>query len=181
MTEYEALVLACLNDPDDDGPRLILADWLDEQGKPHLLRYPGCWRLGYFGEPGRGRQHLAWRPDGFTEYAYSQTVLGPTDPHVPQITCANHSEWHSPLAGVRHEGQWLCWPCRQGWSPVVHDPIDRLQQANRRMTNSQNRQVELAERVVRHLGVTRNEFREAEKHHRTITDARAQEARHHPL
>ncbi|HEX5273253.1 MAG TPA: TIGR02996 domain-containing protein, partial [Gemmataceae bacterium] len=33
MTDEEALLRAVIADPDDDAPRLIYADWLDEQGK----------------------------------------------------------------------------------------------------------------------------------------------------
>lgn len=34
MTEREALLRAVCEDPDDDTPRLVFADWLDENGEP---------------------------------------------------------------------------------------------------------------------------------------------------
>ena len=33
MTDREALVRAIIENPDDDAPRLVYADWLDEQGR----------------------------------------------------------------------------------------------------------------------------------------------------
>src|SRR5262245_46162790 len=34
MTERDALLAAVLAEPDDDGPRLVFADWLDDHGEP---------------------------------------------------------------------------------------------------------------------------------------------------
>ena len=34
MTDREALYRAILDAPDDDAPRLVYADWLDEHGDP---------------------------------------------------------------------------------------------------------------------------------------------------
>src|SRR5579885_46194 len=34
MTDADALLVAVLAAPDDDAPRLIYADWLDEHGEP---------------------------------------------------------------------------------------------------------------------------------------------------
>ena len=34
MTEREALLRAVCENPDDDTPRLVFADWLDENGEP---------------------------------------------------------------------------------------------------------------------------------------------------
>ncbi len=46
MSERDAMLAAILADPDDDGPRLVFADWLDERGKgAGCLREPGQWRL----------------------------------------------------------------------------------------------------------------------------------------
>ncbi len=39
MAEREALIAAVLADPDDDLPRLVYADWLDEQGEPAPARF----------------------------------------------------------------------------------------------------------------------------------------------
>ena len=33
MTERDALLRGIIDDPDDDAPRLVYADWLDENGE----------------------------------------------------------------------------------------------------------------------------------------------------
>lgn len=39
MTEEQALLAAVKAHPDDDLPRLVLADWLDEQGQPDCAEF----------------------------------------------------------------------------------------------------------------------------------------------
>jgi uncharacterized protein (TIGR02996 family) len=39
MTDREALVRAIIERPDDDAPRLIFADWLDENGEPERAEF----------------------------------------------------------------------------------------------------------------------------------------------
>ena len=39
MTDREALLAAVAADPRDDAPRLVLADWLDEQGEPERAAF----------------------------------------------------------------------------------------------------------------------------------------------
>src|SRR5262245_43085265 len=39
MSESAALLAAVLADPDDDAPRLIYADWLDERGQPERAEF----------------------------------------------------------------------------------------------------------------------------------------------
>lgn len=39
MTEWEALMRAVCEHPDDDTPRLVLADWLDENGEPERAKF----------------------------------------------------------------------------------------------------------------------------------------------
>jgi uncharacterized protein (TIGR02996 family) len=39
MTEEDALFRAVCESPDDDGPRLILADWLEEHGQPERAEF----------------------------------------------------------------------------------------------------------------------------------------------
>ena len=39
MTEWEALMRAVCANPDDDLPRLVLADWLDENGEPERAEF----------------------------------------------------------------------------------------------------------------------------------------------
>jgi uncharacterized protein (TIGR02996 family) len=36
MTDESAFIAAVRDSPEDDGPRLVYADWLDEQGDPEL-------------------------------------------------------------------------------------------------------------------------------------------------
>lgn len=48
MTGHDALLRAVIENPDDDLPRLVYADWLEEYDRPELARvYRGdCWRRG---------------------------------------------------------------------------------------------------------------------------------------
>ena len=56
MTDGEGLLAAIIAEPDDDVPRLIYADWLDEQGdatraefirvQVELFRLPGAEQVG---------------------------------------------------------------------------------------------------------------------------------------
>jgi uncharacterized protein (TIGR02996 family) len=39
MTDREALVRAIIESPDDDAPRLVYADWLDEHGQPERAEF----------------------------------------------------------------------------------------------------------------------------------------------
>ena len=47
MTNIDPFVRRILETPDDDGPRLVLADWLEERGDPRAgqLRRTGRWTL----------------------------------------------------------------------------------------------------------------------------------------
>jgi uncharacterized protein (TIGR02996 family) len=60
MTDGDALYRAILDDPDDDAPRLVWADWLDERGdadRAAFVRYQCEWaRL----DPGDPRQEVLW-------------------------------------------------------------------------------------------------------------------------
>jgi uncharacterized protein (TIGR02996 family) len=38
----EAFLQAIIDDPDDDTPRLIFADWLDENGEPERAEFIRC-------------------------------------------------------------------------------------------------------------------------------------------
>jgi uncharacterized protein (TIGR02996 family) len=76
MSELHALLRACKADPDDDAPRLILADWLEEHGqseraavvrtqvanRQHLLRERDVPRE-WFGEWAGWRDSLSASPD----------------------------------------------------------------------------------------------------------------------
>lgn len=37
MSDLHALIRACKDEPDDDAPRLILADWLDEHREANRI------------------------------------------------------------------------------------------------------------------------------------------------
>src|SRR5688500_7506010 len=39
MTDREALLRAIIETPDDDAPRLVYADWLDEHGQPDQAEF----------------------------------------------------------------------------------------------------------------------------------------------
>jgi uncharacterized protein (TIGR02996 family) len=82
MTANEAFLQAILEDPDDDTPRLVYADWLEERGDPRgefirtqcrLARLasgdPSCWEL---------RQHLErlWLAHGETWLQPLRDALG---------------------------------------------------------------------------------------------------------
>lgn len=111
MTNYEALVLACLNDPDDEGPRLILADWLDERdGSGWRLRYSGHWLLppqqGYPWQwPYRGPQDLAWKPRVGNAYR-----LGPLTSIIMCTACQNPGP-AMVMARCRTNDHWRCERC----------------------------------------------------------------------
>lgn len=104
MTEREAFRRAIAADPDNDAPRLIYADWLDENGQPQdaaMLRKPGMVRAF---APGHEKTSMyAWvtrQEDGCLRYSY----LGN---HKPPGRC--------PLcdqpAYFRLPGDWLCTAC----------------------------------------------------------------------
>ena len=39
MNEWQALMFAVCENPDDDTPRLVLADWLEENGEPERAQF----------------------------------------------------------------------------------------------------------------------------------------------
>ena len=60
MTDGDALYRAILADPDDDAPRLVYADWLDEHGEPdraEFVRVQCAWAALAPGDP---RQDELW-------------------------------------------------------------------------------------------------------------------------
>lgn len=101
---FAAMIRACLDDPEDDGPRLIFADWLEEQGdeRGSTLRYPGNWRLMpiYIG------QVLEWVTDTDSPgYADFGSVSG--DDMAGCHKC--YKIFVDPLS--RYMGSWWCLPC----------------------------------------------------------------------
>jgi uncharacterized protein (TIGR02996 family) len=61
MADESAFRAAVLAAPDDDGPRLVYADWLEERGDPYgeLIRTQ-CKLAGLPGRPGRPGRPAAW-------------------------------------------------------------------------------------------------------------------------
>src|SRR4051812_3894228 len=60
--EEEALIAAVCDDPDDDVPRLVYADWLDEHGRPEyaeLIRVTV--RVERVSDDDTRRRSLVWR------------------------------------------------------------------------------------------------------------------------
>src|SRR5437764_7748083 len=68
MTDRDALLAAIAANPDDDTPRLVFADWLEENGEPHWAGFIraecGLHRLLDGWAPGAAAyRHLDGRPD----------------------------------------------------------------------------------------------------------------------
>jgi uncharacterized protein (TIGR02996 family) len=64
MTDGDALYRAILDNPDDDAPRLVWADWLDEHGDPDraaFIRLQCEWTRLVPGHPRYSRLLAAWR------------------------------------------------------------------------------------------------------------------------
>src|SRR2546430_6250597 len=64
MNHEDAFLRSICEDADDDAPRLIFADWLDENGDPQRARFirVQC-RLAKLGEDDPERQRLAFEAD----------------------------------------------------------------------------------------------------------------------
>ena len=119
---HAAMVLAVLASPDDPGPRLILADWIDEHGgDASYLRQPGDWFLPLY--PGRSRvagvddwmgpdrQRLCWS-DGRTGMDLGIVPLAiPCGASTLQDASVPHDD--DLLAFRRYAGtaRWLCESC----------------------------------------------------------------------
>ena len=78
MTEYEALLAAILATPDDDLPRLVFADWLEENGDPDRAEFI--------------RVHIArWRTKEENRYPR------PMKARIAQLLAEHESIWRSEL------------------------------------------------------------------------------------
>src|SRR5262245_38374918 len=82
MTDRDALWRAIIEDPDDDAPRLVFADWLDEHGDSEQAEYirVHC-ALGDPNTPAEDREALARR---------ARTLTGWRPPNLPGITWGDH-------------------------------------------------------------------------------------------
>jgi uncharacterized protein (TIGR02996 family) len=77
MTEQQAFLQAIFEEPDDDAPRLIYADWLEERGDPRaeFIRV-GCALAGLTREDPRFR--LLWTREGELIRTHKEKWFGPT-------------------------------------------------------------------------------------------------------
>jgi len=100
MTEGDALYRAILEAPDDDAPRLVWADWLDEHGDPdraEFVRLQCAWANLDPGDPSREELCEQW--------------IGLLEPHRPL--------WISKLGSLRQDcGFWRGLP---DWFDVLTD------------------------------------------------------------
>jgi uncharacterized protein (TIGR02996 family) len=65
VTQERDLLWAIADEPDDDGPRLALADWLEEHGRMERAEFiRGQLRLASLHEDSPERRELAFRPGG---------------------------------------------------------------------------------------------------------------------
>ena len=124
-SDRDAMIAAILASPDDDGPRRIFADWLEEQGKPAGALYlPGLWVLvlqsdkdGY-----RSNSQALWWLTSAENIGGTGYCLG-TEFVIACQACTRPAG--NPALGIpplprpasrRYGGQWICEPC---WS-VAH-------------------------------------------------------------
>jgi uncharacterized protein (TIGR02996 family) len=87
MLENPELVAAILDDPDDDGPRLVYADWLEERGDPRgtFIRLQ-CQRERAARD---GRRPPAVRKEEMALFGrHALEWLGPTDPKLERVAWA---------------------------------------------------------------------------------------------
>lgn len=138
-----SFVHTILDHPDDEGPRLVLADWLEEQGDERAaqLRRPGRWELSMSNHYPSGRvkgtireiQLLWWADHGPAPMA---ALVGAVTPRIEcQLlagdceTAATEEQTASVVADVQNQlpghydtaacrigGRWLCWGCATRWS-----------------------------------------------------------------
>lgn len=100
---YLGLISAALAAPGDDLPRLILADYMQEQGRDGAaagLRLPGRWELA-------GGGHLWWCPRSPAPANVAVAVVAPPpcdDRPLHAWTCHG-------AADLWFRGRWRCWPC----------------------------------------------------------------------
>jgi uncharacterized protein (TIGR02996 family) len=107
VTTAEAFLTAILDAPDDDAPRLMAADYLEEQGDARApsLRSPGRWEY-HHGLHGfwelwwvcTGKPHLGAR--------LASRCSPPLCQGIGSHSCRNG--WS---AQVRLYGCWCCWQC----------------------------------------------------------------------
>jgi uncharacterized protein (TIGR02996 family) len=105
MIEHQAFLQDILEHADDDAPRLIYADWLDEHGGP------------------AGQERAE-----FIRVQCELSRLGPEDPRrclletrERQLLDRNWPAWDAVFVGVSLRGDWS-WDYRRGFPEVVAFP-----------------------------------------------------------
>ncbi|MBO0701086.1 MAG: TIGR02996 domain-containing protein, partial [Zavarzinella sp.] len=73
MSDLHDLIRACKSEPDDDAPRLVLADWLEEHGQPDRAEFIRRQIEGSGHAPAKPEWLGAWR--GWAEAWYPQSKL----------------------------------------------------------------------------------------------------------
>jgi uncharacterized protein (TIGR02996 family) len=109
MSQLDAFVDAILQEPDAPCHRLVLADWLEEQGieddgfggRPSWLRLNGFWACG------EGK--LAWQVL-FQQVCYRVATL-PSEKRPRCEDCMAPARMHWPTHGGRGGKHWFCRAC----------------------------------------------------------------------
>src|SRR5205807_8243126 len=99
MSHDDAFLRAIIDSPDDDGPRLLYADWLEERGDPR-------------GEFIRVQCAIAVADPGDPRFAELRLREG-------QLLAAHASEWARPLPGRARS-----WVFRRGFVEEVTIDVD---------------------------------------------------------
>jgi uncharacterized protein (TIGR02996 family) len=106
MDHDDAILRAIIEDPDDDAPRLVYADWVDERGQPEraeLIRVE-C-QLGRLLGSGPIRHHLECRArqllcisDGV--FKFEGHLSEPMEARDHELLAAHGARWAEPLHGL---------------------------------------------------------------------------------
>src|SRR5687768_1094845 len=127
MSDRDALLRAIIDNPDDDAPRLVYADWLDEHGDPDLaefirlqieieaLRRPDTdldrWRRATID------RHLNRPvPDDFPADLHRYAELARRERELDEV---HRWRWLAPLAGVADYSSHLHVTFRRGLAEEV--------------------------------------------------------------
>ena len=111
----EEMHRACITQPEEDTPRLVLADWYEENDRPDLaaaLRERGYWRVNADGL-------LAWVDYWRSELAVFGLWPWPTEPLPSCAHCRLNGEIDLRPNPYREEicneilWEWCCADCRQ--------------------------------------------------------------------
>jgi uncharacterized protein (TIGR02996 family) len=106
MTDNDALLHAILDDPDDDGPRLVYADWLEEHGeqaRAEFIRVECQLHRLLVGSPNRDpleyrARQLLCISDGV--FRYEGNLSPELEDRDCQLVAACGAQWAEPLAAL---------------------------------------------------------------------------------